>query len=207
MPTARIAYDAAIAGVSIQRSVTRTGDHQNSYEVSLPVAWSLSSWVKTDSDTAAGNLAGGHGQTTGTYDVYWTGGARYDVACTITVNAVALEGGTGTDFPASANTTVVICKQVAINSAIDGDAIQLAALSLEYVDGAATSVGRLLFEDAASDDIASITLTANEPKIYDVAGGVTNPLTGDPITSCKATHSNTSAAATLKIASLEDSTP
>jgi len=207
MAEGSIAITASIGGVTVQKTITRTADHPNPYEVTLPVAWPVSSWVKTDANTAAGNLAGGHGQTTGTYDVYWTGGARYDVAITITTNALALEGGNGTDFPTSADTTVVVCKQTTINTAIDGDAIQLAAVSLEYADSAATSVGRLLFEDGAADDILSLALAANIPKVYDIAGGQTNPFTGDPITVCRATHSNTSYAATLKCVTLEDSTP
>jgi hypothetical protein len=196
-----------IGGVSVQKSIVRTADHPNTYEVTLPVAWAVSSWVKTDADTAAGNLAGGHGQVTGTYDVYWTGGARYDVAVTVTVNALALEGGTGTDFPASATTTVVISKQTQINTAIDGDAIEIAALSLEYTDSTATSRGRLLFEDATGDDIAAITLTGNSPLVYDVEGGVSNPFAGDPITVCRATQESTTATPVIKILSLEDSSP
>lgn len=207
MAQGRLGYDISIGGVTIQKTIARTADHANTYEVTLPVAWAVSSWVKTDADTAAGNLAGGHGQTTGTYDVYWSGGKRVDVAVTVTVNALALEGGTGTDFPASATTTVVICKQTTVNTAIDGDAIKLAALSLEYTDATATSRGRLLFEDATGDDIADIAIVGNAPTVYDVEGGVTNPLSGDPIVVCRATHENTSLAATLKIASVEDSTP
>jgi len=207
MAEGSIAITASIGGVTVQKTITRTADHPNPYEVSLPVAWPVSSWVKTDANTAAGNLAGGHGQTTGTYDVYWTGGARYDVSVTVTVNALALDGGSVTDFPASADTTVVVCKQTQINTAIDGDAIKLGVVSLEYADSAATSVGRLLFEDAAGDDILSLAVAANIPQVYDVAGGQTNPFTGDPITVCRATHSNTAYAGTLKIAMLEDSTP
>jgi hypothetical protein len=201
------AVSVAIGGISVQKSIVRTFDHPNTYEVTLPVAWAVSSWVKTDADTAAGALATGHGQTTGTYDVYWTGGARYDVAVTVTGDTLALEGGTGTDFPATANATVKISKQTTINTAIDGDAIEIIALSLGYTDASATSRGRLLFEDAAGDDIASITLAGNAPVVYDVEGGVSNPFAGDPITVCRATHENTTYAATLVIASGEDSTP
>lgn len=204
---AQYGLTVSLGGVSIQKTINRTGDHANAYEVTLPVAWPVSAWVKTDLDTAAGNLAGGHGQTTGVYDVYWTGGARYGVNVTVTTNALALDGGTGTDFPATADATVVVCKQVSISTAIDGDNVALLACSLEYVDPAATSRGRILFEDAALDDIATLTLAANAPLVYDVTGGATNVFTGDPITSGKASHNNTAYAATLKLLSLEDSTP
>src|SRR5690349_24849788 len=139
MPQATYGFSVQAGGVSIQGSAVRTGDGTIGKEITLPVAFAVSSWVKTDADTAAGNLAGGHGQTTGTYDVYWSGGMRKDVPITVTVNALALDGGTGTDFPASGNTTVVVCKQVAINVSIDGDALKLLAIRSEYTDNTLSS--------------------------------------------------------------------
>jgi hypothetical protein len=211
MATGIYNFNIIVAGYSSAREVVRTADHPSAHEVAIPAALPLTAWVKTDANTAAGNLAASHGQTSGTYDVYWDGGQRYDVDVTITVNACALEGGTGTDFPASADATVRICKQVTINTPIDGDAIKLAFIKLVYADTAAVARGRLLFEDAAADDIADLDtadgINANYTNVYDVAGGQTNPFTGDPITTCKASHSNTAAAATLIIAVLADSTP
>jgi hypothetical protein len=212
MASAQYSVNVTVAGYNAAKSVVRSGDHPNAYEVTLPVAHALSSWVKTDADTAAGNLTAGHGLSTGTFDIYWDGGARYDVPCTITTNAVALDGGSGTDFPASATATVRMSPQTAINTAIDGDAIKLAFIKLQYADvDEDEERGRLLFEDADGDDIADLKeangIIANRINVYDVEGGDTNPLTGDPITDCHASHSNTAAAATLIIATLEDSTP
>lgn len=211
MAQAVYSVNISIGGLAASKSVVRTADHPNPYEVTLPVAQLLTSWVKTDADTAAGDLASGHGLATGVYDVYWDGGQRYGVTCTITVNAVALDGGTGTDFPATATATVRISKETVINTAIDGDAIEIAFIKLGYSDEAATGRGRLLFEDATGDDIADLDtsdgINANVINVYDIEGGETNPFTGDPIVSCKASHSNTTLAATLLISSLEDSTP
>lgn len=197
-------------GLTIQKSVSRTADHPNPYgPVTLPVAHALSSWVKTDADTAAGNLSGGHGLSTGKFDVYWTsggGGRRYDVDGTVSTNALSLDGGAGDDFPASADATVVVRPPTTINTAIDGDRVSIIALSLEF-DEAATSVGGITFKDAAGDTIAHVDLNANEPKVYDIEGGETNVFTGDPITAAYASSSNTTTAASLKIVSLEDSTP
>lgn len=208
MPEAKYSPSLQVGGVSMQKNVTRTGDHPNAYEVTLPIAWAVSSWVKTDANTAAGNLTTGHGQTSGTYDVFWSGGRRYGVAATITVDAIALDGGTGDDFPATANTTVTVSKQVVINSAIDGDNIEIIGLCVEIVDDElATSKGHVTFKDADGDTILAIDLTANSPVIYDVAAGVDNPFTGDPITIAYASNGNAEFAAVLKLASLEDSTP
>ncbi len=207
MPEASYKPSLSVGTVSINKTVTRTGDHPNAYEVTLPVAWPVGSWVKTDLDTAAGTLAGGHGQTSGTYDVYWTGGRRYGVAVTVTVNALALEGGTGTDFPASANSTVVIGKQVAINTAIDGDNIQIIGLSVETDPDTQTTKAHVTFIDDGDATIAALDLTANAPVIYDIAAGVTNPFTGNPIVAAAASQASTASGATFKCASLEDSTP
>jgi hypothetical protein len=205
------AFTVSIGGYLSSKSVIREADHPNPYQVTLPPAHALSSWVKTDADTAAGNLTAGHGLSTGTFDIYWDGGQRYDVPCTITTNAVALDGGTGTDFPATSDTTVRMSPQTVINTAIDGDAIRLAFLKLFYADEDDTERGRLLFEDAVGDDIADIDtadgLLSNRTLIYDVTGGDTNPFTGDPITVCHASQSRAGTSATLQIVTLEDSTP
>jgi len=210
MPQATYSPSLQVGGVSIQKSVVRTGDHPNPYEITLPVAKALTSWVKTDSNTAAGNLAGGHGYSSGKFDVYWTsggGGRRYNVDGTVTVNALALDGGSGDNFPASADTTVVVTPQTTINTAIDGDSIQIIGLAQEVADQSAVSKAHITFRDADGDAITDIDLTANYPVVYDIAGGITNPFTGDPIVIAYASQSSTTYEATLKILSLEDSTP
>ena len=196
-----------IGGVSIQKSIVRTADHPNTYEVSLDAAKAVTAWTKTDANTADCTLPNSHGYSNGTFDVYWSGGQRLDVTGTINTNAMNLDGGSGTDFPATNTTGVTVCKQTQINTAIDGDAVAIAALSLEYTDAASTSTGRLLFEDTGGGDIASIDLTANQPLVYDITGGATNVFTGNTITVCRASHSDSDNSATVKIASLEDSTP
>jgi len=212
MPSANLALALDAGGVNIQKSRSVSGDGTIGVQPTLALAHALSSWVKTDADTAAGNLAADHGLSTGTFDIYWTGGARYDVVCTITTNAVALDGGTGTDFPATANATVVMAPRTSINVSIDGDSLKCLAIELGYsADPAATSRGRILFEDAAGDDILSLPITADKAMPFDieaiVAAGLTNPFTGDPITTAKASQESTSQTATLKICGIVDATP
>lgn len=201
-----ISFDAG--GVAIQKSRTITGDGAIGVEPTIALAHALSSWVKTDADTAAGNLAGGHGLSTGTFDVYWTGGARYDVSVTITTNACALDGGSGDDFPASGNTTVVLAPRTSVNVSIDGDALKAIMVQLAYAaDVNSTNRGRILFEDAAGDDILSLPITADKPRLWDIEAGQTNSFTGDPITTAKISQESTSQVATLKISGIVDVTP
>jgi hypothetical protein len=210
MPQATYGLTLAVGGVSIQKSAVRSGDHSNTYEVLLPVAKAGSNFVKTDDNTATVDLPGGHGYTNGNFDIYWQEAGvdkvRYGVPGTITVNALALDGGAGDNFP-NTGTAVQICKQVSINTAIDGDTIQIIGLSLEYPDANSPKVGHVDLQDSGPATVEEIDLKANVPIVYDINGGAANVFTGNPIVSTKASHNDIVNAATLKIVSLEDSTP
>ena len=206
MPSGTYGTTVSAAGVSIAKASVITTDSATALEVNLPVAQAVGSWVKTDANTAAGTLTAGHGQTTGTYDVYWSGGDRLGVPVTVTNNAIALDGGAGTDFPATATTTVVICKQVSVNVAIDGDEAELVALSLEYTDAAAASLSNLDFLSVAPASVETVDLVGNVPQVW-TGTSVQTKFTGDPIVSLIVTHNNTTLAGTLKIIVMQDSTP
>lgn len=207
MATGLYNLNVQVAGVSIQKQITRTGDNAQAWEVTLPAGKAVTSWVKTDANTAACNLPAGHGYSNGNFDVYWSGGVRYGVPGTISTNALTLDGGTGTDFPESATTGVVVTAQVAINATIDGDNSQLFAISLELTDSSATTKGHVVFEDSANDDIFALTLDANNPVVYDLGAGIANPITGDVISEILASNGSSAASATLKVVNLQDSTP
>lgn len=156
-------------------------------------------------------MSSGHGITTGAViDIYWSGGARYDVLVgTVATNAVPIgadNGGTGDNLPAD-ETPVTVMVQQTINAAIDGDNLSVAAIKAHYAASPATGKARVGFFDADDDLIASIELDANSVQHYDIAGGATNPFTGDPITYAKATHSDSANACTLQMGFLGDSTP
>lgn len=207
MPTATYGVALSAGGVSIQKSITRSADSALGFEVTLNAAKSCvaNTWVKTDANTAACNMANGHGYANGLYDTYWTGGRRYNVGVTVTVDALALEGGAGDDFPANA-TAVTICPQTSISAAIDGDELEIIGVAIEYADAASTKVGHLSMQDAGAGSIEEIDLTANAPVVYDITGGATNVFTGNAIASVKASHSDTTNTATVKICGVVDST-
>ena len=208
MPTATYGVALSAGGVSIQRSIIRTADGQLGWEPAIPAATALitNSWVMTDFNTAAANLTNGHGLTNGTYDCYWNTNLRYGVTGTITVDAMALEGGSGDNFPAN-GTAVTVCKQLSANTAIDGDELGILGISLEYADSASAKRGHVDMQDSGGASIAELDLSANSPLIYDIDGGVANPFTGNAIAATKASHNDTSAAATLKICGVVDATP
>jgi hypothetical protein len=192
------------AGLNIQGTITETGDSSTAIgngatTIALAAGKAATDWVKTDADTAACNLTAGHGYTTGKCDVFWTGGYRYDVDMTVSTNALALDGGTGTDFPESATTGVVICTPQQINMAIDGDVLKMLAFK-------STTRANLYFEDSAGDAIGAIELTALVPYYYNSTSGATTPLTGDPVTTCWASNGTTTAGVLTGIIE-QDSTP
>lgn len=200
MSQGSIAVVATLGTRSLSKTITETFDHPNTYEeIPLAAGKAASDWVKTDANTAACNLTAGHGYTSGKADVYWTAGMRYDVDMAVSTNALALDGGTGDDFPESAATDVVVCKVQQINTAIDGDNVKLFVVN-------STQRASAYFEDAAGDSIQQIDLVADNPYVWNSTSGQTNPLTGDPIAVCYASNGTTTAAV-LDILVGEDSTP
>ncbi len=200
MATGTLAIVGSVGQRTIQKTITETYDHPNTYEeIPLAAGKAVTSWVKTDADTAACDLPADHGYTDGQFDVYWTDGMRYDVPGTIVTNALTLDGGSGDDFPDSEAADVIVCKHQQINTAIDGDNVMLLILN-------STQRAHLHFEDADGDTIKDIELVADNPSTWNNGSGVSNPLTGDPITVCFASC-GTETAGVLDILSGEDSTP
>jgi len=208
MPTRQYSHALIIGQINFgtQSNITTEGENAFSSAVAVPKA--LSSWVKTDADTAAGNLAGGHGWATGTYDVYWTGGARYDVPVTISTNACALDGGTGDDFPATANTTVVLARRIPITGfTLDGDNASIVAVNMTTSDLTIATRGRIAFLDASSNIIEDVRLTTNAAAdVNNIAGGETNRYTGAVITNAVASNANTASEISVNVGYMYDPT-
>lgn len=174
-----------VGGRLMQRNVDKTGDNETlvggtASPITLENGSSASSWTKSDADTAACDVASGSPITTGVVDVYWAGGVRYGVDCTRTINALALDGGTGDNFPDSSDATVVVAQQQQINVSIDGD--------LAMIVGVLTTVpSHVDFQDATGDSIRALSMVANEPDMWDSSMS-TNPYTGDPIVKAMASN-------------------
>jgi hypothetical protein len=217
MPSFSLIKSVNAGGYGFSNSLVgqATSDSQYVLALPLPVGNTLTNWVKTDANTAAGDLAGGHGLTNGTYDFYWTVDGvvfcRSGVAVTITTNAVAADGGAGTDFPASATVGVVMTKQVVAACPIDGDnAVFVAVMYQNTSDTAAAASAD--FQDASNNSIELMLLT----EVQNTATGLDKvlqqtaaraALTGALITQVKASNSSTTAAGTLIVVAGVDATP
>jgi hypothetical protein len=213
MPSAQLTETFALGGLSFSADVDSqliTFTQQHTWEIALPAGQAVTSWVKTDSDTAACNLSAGHGQTNGKYDVYWTEAGvkkcRYGVDGTIATNALSLDGGAGDSFPASATTGIVVCKQVSVVAYIDGD--NLAVIGI-FAKNDSDSASRQHWDlqdsggssiEAGTSHVSGISKMDNYYRVAAmVAAGVSNPFTGNVIEVCKASNSSVTAAGTLYI--------
>lgn len=190
-------------GTSGQIDISRTKDAVAAREISLPAGHTVTDWVKTDGDTAACNLPADHGQTDGVFDAFWevdgVSYCHYGATATITTNAVALDGGSGDDFPASATTGVVLTKQVAVALDVVGNNLSMLIAhcdQMAHVD---------LQETAGTSHLAFLIAAANEGYLYSQYTGVANPIAGDTVNFAMASNGSTTAA-TLKLGALLDST-
>lgn len=206
MPTGTFNLGGSIGGISFNKSISKTNEHPNPYEVPLPVATTVDTWVKTDADTGTATLVG-HSLTNGTYDAYWDGGVRYGCTGVFTDDDLLLDvTGYGDDFPAN-GTPMTVCKQVEINTQIDGDTANMMLVLAEYANLSETSHCHADFQDVGSASIMALDLIANEPSLWWEDNGSANPMTGNPITDCFASNGSADNVATLKIVTLEDATP
>ena len=141
MPTFSYNVNLSIGGVNIARGVPRTGDHPNPYEVTLPAGKAGTLSTRTDNDTGVATVASGHGITTSDkVDVYWSGGMRYGMSVTATTSTtISVDAGAGDNFPVAA-TAIVVTKQVSVNTAIDGDNIQVIGILAEYATNPSPAV-------------------------------------------------------------------
>jgi len=210
---ATLTYSAAVSGLGgvISRQVTREADGGITLGVTVPKGYAGTLTTRTDNETGELTLAAGHAITTGAVvDLYWTGGTRTGITVgTVSVNAVPIgadNSGAGSNLPAQ-DTAVVCSVRTPFNVAIDGDELSILGLQMVYTSAAETAVSRAIFVDAADDVIATLDLTANEARVYDIEAGDTNPFTGDPITDAFVSNASSDADATLKILGLQDATP
>lgn len=191
-------------GVSIQRTLTRTGDGGIPYDVSLAPGKAGTLSTRTDDDTGVVTLSGGHGiATSDVVDVFWSGGRRYGMTATVATNDVTVDGGAGDAFPVE-DTAVVLCKQTQINLTIDGDNCEFLVVEASATDSASPAKASVDFQDASSASIEALHLTANVPRIWDLDAGDTNAFTGNIITKALASNGSSSETLTLKICGVQD---
>ncbi|WP_254512854.1 hypothetical protein [Anatilimnocola floriformis] len=199
----------ASGGLTIGGPILINADTSNPFpDVPVPKAIAGSLTTRTDNDTGVVTVASGHGiLDTDTIDLYDADGLllRKDVDVTaVTSTTITIDAGTGTNLPTQ-GTAVRVAKQKVISPVFfDASGVQAFAVQLS-VPGAVTA-GRVNFLSSVPASVGNFELVANVGLVFNVAGGVANPLSGDAV---KVTASNGSIEldGTLTIISMEDRTP
>lgn len=205
-------YSVALqgGGISVQQTITRSGDLTVAAQVTLPAGKAGTLTTRTDDNTGVVTVASGHGITASdTVDVYWATGRRYGVDVTATDSTtISIDLGAGDNLPTQ-STAVTIVKQVAANVMIDGDNAKIVVVNFS-VPGTSTAKTRITFFDAVAGGGTAVgsglDLTANEPHVTDVTGGDSNGYTGSVILSLVASNGGTTEG-TLQVLAEVDATP
>lgn len=221
MPTGTISKTYSVPGyTSRSAQITRTADNASIWggpaaTIPLNAANQMSDYAEGAANVVTGNLTGGHGETTGTFDFYWQESSvnkvRYGVPVTITTNAIVTTNvGAGDDFPTSPDAQPVLCKQKEIATSIDGDAVALFWAVLDFGDVLATGRGHIDFQEGDDTQVGEIDvegiLLGVAAVDYDIEGGVTNPITGNLVLHSQVTHNDTTYTPDLELVVIVDST-
>jgi hypothetical protein len=206
MPVATYGISLTVGGVAISKTITRSAQHPNPYEVELPVGAAGTLTTRTDADSGV-VTATGHGLANADLVcVFWAGGRRYGMAVTdVAGDAVTVDGGEGDDLPV-VTTPVVITKQQDINTEIDGEAIQIIGLVAEAVSHNSVAKAHIDMQDGDDATVCALDLHANVPQVYDIAGGAANIFDAAPIRRSMAANGSATEVLILKITSMENVT-
>jgi hypothetical protein len=191
----KIIVSGTVAGQSFSASLTRTPAGTLSHVSSIGAGTAGSLTTRTDNDTGTITANGHPFNDADIVDVYWDGGMRYgmtvssDAANTFVIGASGV--GAGDNLPAQ-DTPVIVCLQETVNFDIDGDDLELLAVT---ADGRAS----FDFQEAGGTSVAHVEIgSANEVLIWASDTAAANPLTGNAIGAVKVS-SGTAAATNVKI--------
>jgi hypothetical protein len=198
------------SGASIQSQVVRSGSASIGLIESLPAAKTGQLTTRTDNTSGTLTMTAGHGITTAAViDLYWTGGRRYGVVVgTVATNSVPISGGAGDNLPTNLTNITAVVQSIA-NVFIDGDNTGLLAIEFRTNDRSLRTAGHIGFYDAGAASIAQLDFVTNVPQVYDLASGITNPFTGNPITTCRLSQGGSVATENyqVQIIGVYDATP
>lgn len=221
MPTATINKTYSLPGYTSRAArVTRTADHAAVWggpdaPITLNDAKDVIDFAEGAANEATCNLSGGHGLSSGTYDVYWTEDGvnkiRYGVDIAISTNACTLTSGAGDDYPTTiADGLAVICEQTEVFTSIDGDEVSLFWVALIFGDVSATGRGHVDFQETNDTQVGEVDIEGiilgTAIVDFDIEGGVSNPLAGNPIMEAEISHNDTAYTPTFELVVLADST-
>lgn len=150
--------------------------------------------TRTNATQGTITLDGGHGLSTGTFDLFWnpspgtisSAGSRTGVSCTITVNACVITGGTGDDLPTN-NTPMTIKAKESFSLSVAGDDAVWALVWAVFLPTA--GYGYIELTEADDTVLATYRVSGANPSTgWDGADVSTNPFAGVTVGKMKFSH-------------------
>lgn len=193
---AQIRRSAEVAGLAFQASeVTDGSEGAFSLDPTLAAAKTGTLTTRTDNDTGTLTMADGHGITTGAkLDVYWDGGARYNMTVgTVATNSVPIDGGSGDNLPAS-STAITAMVPTSLALAFNGEDATTLAMQCKKARCVVS-----VFEDTTLSK--AFVLDSGQLVVWTSSDPLTNPLDGlDAITTIHFSHEDSDASQEIKFA-------
>lgn len=126
-----VTTSTTLGGLSFSGTEAISVEGQTSVKPTLPAAKEGDLTTRTDDNTGVITLDGGHGLSSGTYDIYWEGGCRYGMDATIATNAMSIDGGAGDVLPAAA-TPVWVSEQVSMTFPFVGSLVLIGMIQANF---------------------------------------------------------------------------
>lgn len=155
-------------------------------DVELVAAKTGTLTTRTNTTQGVITLAASHGFSSGTHDIYWSGGARYGVTTSISVNACTISSGTGDDLPV-ADTAMTVALPVSETFAIPASGAK--SLLVKAPSGKL----RVSFRTSVPGIVYTVVHEGTNSVTYfwDATTGGANPLGSDAIATIFMSNGNT----------------
>lgn len=200
-----IQQTASVGGLSIQSTVNREAEGQIGQSIALPAA--KTGTLSTRASDTAGTLTleADHGITdSDVINIFWLDAdGVYHCAYGATVgtvdgNDVPFTGASGDVLPTE-DDVITASEVVVIDVDFDGDRAEMLAAGCD-------KLSHIAFRNDTPTVLAAVMLLEREGWSWASDQGVANPLTGDPVNDVLASNGDATAAGTLQIGVLYDST-
>lgn len=177
--TVTITENDAVAGASYGRTynVNSANVWASEPPAGIPAAKTGQLTTRTDANTGTLTMDGGHGIITNDkISVFWSGGSRWGMTATVTVNSVAIDGGGGDDLPTNLTAITASVPTSETGSVVGDNAVcDVVYAALSGTDGNAY----VEFQQANGTTIITYTLSPSLPSnSWDGIDDATDPATG-----------------------------
>ena len=200
-----IQQTASVGGLSIQSTVNREAEGQIGQSIALPAAKTGTLSTRTSDTAGTLTLEADHGITdSDVINIFWLDAdGVYHCAYGATVgtvdgNDVPFTGASGDVLPTE-DDVITASEVVVIDVDFDGDLAEMLAAGCD-------KLSHIAFRNDTPTVLAAVMLLEREGWSWASDQGVANPLTGDRVNDVLASNGDATAAGTLQIGVLYDST-